>query len=406
MIKRYLFSLVCGIMCIINAQAQLHQHNNDTTDTQTPSLTISLLTYYPGDLVYELYGHAGIKVTFPDGTGICYNYGVFDFNAPNFMYRFLKGDTYYKVVGYSADYMLSGYDRRKVVEQVLNLSPEQAQQAYAYLVNNALPWNATYRYNYVLDNCSTRPRNVIEMATGGTIKYPAMQDTTTFRKMMHRYNANYSWSQFGIDIALGSGLDRPITYREQMFVPMVLMNACAGATFECNEERVPLVAKTTILSEGDENGNILPPTPWWATPMCLFSTLLLILIAFTWRDQKRNQVTRWIDTALYSMLALYGVLLYFFIFISTHEATSPNWNGVWINPFYIIPAVLIWIKSAKKLLYCYHFVNFAVLFLLGAVWYWIPQIGNLAFLPLGLCPLVRSANYILIYRRKKLNAKQ
>ena len=362
---------------------------------------MSLVTYYPGSMEYELYGHAGIKVSFANGHGIFYNYGIFDFNSPNFVYRFIKGETDYMVKGYSTEYMLRGYDRRKVVEQVLNLSQEQAQRAYRYLVNNALPWNATYRYNYVLDNCSTRPRDIIEMATGGTLEYPEMKDTTTFRQMLHKYNANYSWSQFGIDIALGTGLDRIVTYREQMFVPMVLMDACAGATFERDGKRVPLVAETIILNNGSEQGDILSPTKWWATPMSVFLLLLVVVIALTCKDLHRGKVTRWFDSVLYGLMSLYGVLLFFLIFISTHEATSPNWNGVWINPFYIIPAVLIWIKSAKKLLYYYHFANFAVLIALLIAWYWIPQEINMASIPFMLCPIVRSANYIIIYRKQK-----
>lgn len=391
---------MCGMCMWGQILPQSHQSINQEGYKQD-SITVSLITYYPGSMEYELYGHAGIKVSFANGQGIFYNYGIFDFNSPNFVYRFIKGETDYMVKGYSTEYMLRGYDRRKVVEQVLNLSQEQALQAYQYLVNNALPWNATYRYNYVLDNCSTRPRDIIEMATGGTLEYPEMKDTTTFRQMMHKYNANYSWSQFGIDIALGTGLDRIVTYREQMFVPMVLMDACAGATFISNGERVPLVKSTKILNDGSNDGDILPPTKWWVSPICVFTVLLIVVIVFTWRDLRREKVKRWFDSVLYGLMTLYGLLLFFLIFISTHEATSPNWNGVWINPFYIIPAVLIWIKSAKKLLYCYHFVNFAVLIALLAVWYWIPQELNVASIPLMLCPIVRSVNYIIIYRKQK-----
>lgn len=387
-------------MWILNVYAQQNPKEKHLEDI-SEQLTVSLITYYPGSMEYELYGHAGIKVSFADGTGIFYNYGIFDFNAPNFIYRFIKGETDYMVRGYSTEYMLRGYERRKVVEQVLNLSQEQAQRAYRYLVNNALPWNATYRYNYVLDNCSTRPRDIIEMATEGTLKYPEMQDTTTFREMMHKYNANYSWSQFGIDIALGTGLDRPITYREQMFVPMVLMNACAGATFVRAGNRVPLVKETIILNDGEEQGDILPLTSWWATPMFVFCMLLCVVLLMTYRDQKRGKVTRWFDSVLYGAMTLYGLLLFFLIFISTHEATSPNWNGVWINPFYLIPTVLIWIKSAKKLLYYYHFANFAVLIALLIAWHWVPQVANVASIPFMLCPIVRSANFILIYRKQK-----
>lgn len=388
-------------MCMWGQIMQQSPQSSSKEENKQDSITVSLVTYYPGSMEYELYGHAGIKVSFANGHGIFYNYGIFDFNSPNFVYRFIKGETDYMVKGYSTEYMLRGYDRRKVVEQVLNLSQEQAQRAYRYLVNNALPWNATYRYNYVLDNCSTRPRDIIEMATGGTLEYPEMKDTTTFRQMMHKYNANYSWSQFGIDIALGTGLDRIVTYREQMFVPMVLMDACAGATFERDGKRVPLVAETIILNNGSEQGDILSPTKWWATPMSVFLLLLVVVIALTGKDLHRGKVTRWFDSVLYGLMSLYGVLLFFLIFISTHEATSPNWNGVWINPFYIIPAVLIWIKSAKKLLYYYHFANFAVLIALLIAWYWIPQEINMASIPFMLCPIVRSANYIIIYRKQK-----
>ena len=394
--KRFLNILLLFILFYSSVRAQV----SATVDECQDSITVSLITYYPGSQVYELYGHTGIRVVLPDGNGVLCNYGIFDFDAPNFVYRFVKGETDYMVKGYSDKYMLYGYEGRKVVEQVLDLSQEQALAAYQYLMINAMPQNATYRYNYVLDNCATRPRDIIEKSTDGTLEYPAMQDTTTFRKIMHKYNSNYAWSQFGIDMALGEGLDRVLTYREQMFVPMVLMNACAGATFVRNGERIPLVKDTKILNEGAEEGAILPPTKWWATPMALFVILFLISMAFTVRDVKCGKVTRWFDTVLFSMTAIYGLVVFFLIFISTHEATSPNWNGVWLNPFYIIPAILIWIKSAKKLLYWYHFANFAMLIAMLVLWYWIPQEANVAFYPLLLCPLVRSANYLIIYKKK------
>ena len=394
--KRFLIIILLAVAFCCGVKAQVV---NDVAEKQD-SISVSLITYYPGSQIYELYGHSAIRVTLPDGSGVVFNYGIFDFNAPNFVYRFIKGETDYMVKGYSDRFLLYGYEGRKVVEQELNLSQEQALAAYQYLMINALPQNATYRYNYVLDNCSTRPRDIIERAAGGTLEYPAMQDTTTFRKMMHQYNSNYAWSQFGIDIALGEGLDRTLTYREQMFVPMVLMNAFSGATIERNGEIVPLVKSTKVLNGGAEEGDIMPPTKWWATPMAVFVLLLLITIAFTLRDVKRGTVTRWYDSVLYGAMMLYGLLLFFLIFVSTHEATSPNWNGVWLNPFYIIPAILIWIKSAKKLLYWYHFANFAVLIVMLAMWYWIPQVANAAFYPLLLCSLVRSANYLVIYKKK------
>lgn len=398
---------IISVFCCISMQAQIlgSQPNpfQNYQEGQSDSISVSLVTYYPGSLEYELYGHAGIKIGFANGAGVFYNYGIFDFNSPNFTYRFVKGDAEYMVRGYSSEYMLRGYSRRKVVEQVLNFNQAQAYRAAAYLYENALPWNAKYIYNYVKDNCSTRPRDIIELATGGTIEYPAMKDTTTYRQMMHKYNANYAWSQFGIDMALGQGLDYTLNYREQMFVPMVLMEACAGATFLRDSIRVPLVKETIILNDGNEQGDILPPTPWWLTPLFVGVLVFALSLLLSWRDVKKKKVSRWFDMILYLSMSLYGMLLFFLIFVSMHEATSPNWNGVWINPFYLVPTVLMWIKSAKRVLYCYHFANFALLIAFIAGSLFLPQEFNIAFLPMIAILMLRSANYLIINKKSTTN---
>ncbi len=398
---------IISVFCCISMQAQIlgSQPNpfQNYQEGQSDSISVSLVTYYPGSLEYELYGHAGIKIGFANGAGVFYNYGIFDFNSPNFTYRFVKGDAEYMVRGYSSEYMLRGYSRRKVVEQVLNFNQAQAYRAAAYLYENALPWNAKYIYNYVKDNCSTRPRDIIELATGGTIEYPAMKDTTTYRQMMHKYNANYAWSQFGIDMALGQGLDYTLNYREQMFVPMVLMEACAGATFLRDSIRVPLVKETIILNDGNEQGDILPPTPWWLTPLFVGVLVFALALLLSWRDVKKKKVSRWFDMILYLSMSLYGMLLFFLIFVSMHEATSPNWNGVWINPFYLVPTVLMWIKSAKRVLYCYHFANFALLIAFIAGSLFLPQEFNIAFLPMIAILMLRSANYLIINKKSTTN---
>lgn len=100
------------------------------------------------------------------------------------------------------------------------------------------------------------------------------------------------------------------------------------------------------------------------------------------------------------MLGLAGCLLTFLIFISVHEATSPNYLFAWLNPFCLIPATFIWKKNCKTALFCYQIVNFAVLLLLLATWPVLPQSANAAFLPLVLADMLRAANYIFIYRKK------
>lgn len=363
------------------------------------SVVVSLVTCYPGPDIYELYGHTMLRVRY-GSIDMVYNYGIFDFDTPNFMYRFVKGETDYKVAGYDGAYMLIGYRSRKVVEQKLNLTAGQAMQVLLALVENARPENATYRYNYVYDNCATRPRDIIENVLGDRLHYSAMHDTLTFRQEMRRYNANYAWQQFGIDLVLGSGIDYTLSYREQMFVPMVLMQAFAEAQVERDGRLEPLVSATHVLNDGSDMGDILPPTPAWQSPMAVAMAVLVVVLILSWLDVQRRKVSRWADSLLFGMAGVAGLLVFFLIFVSTHEATSPNYNGFWLNPFALLPAVAIWIKKAKKVLYFYHFANFAVVFVLLACWPLLPQTANAAAFPLMLSLMARSASYILVYREQ------
>ena len=74
----------------LTAKAQLSQTPADSV------ARISLLTAAPGAEVYQLEGHSGLRMTF-DGTDVVANWGLFDFRTPNFVYRFVKGETDYCV---------------------------------------------------------------------------------------------------------------------------------------------------------------------------------------------------------------------------------------------------------------------------------------------------------------------
>ena len=376
----------------IIANAAVPAHGND-------SLNVSLITCYPGQIVYELYGHTAIRIKGNDFDKV-YNFGMFSFSKPNFIYRFVKGETDYALAGYPIQYFLPEYAERnsKVVEQELNLSQTQARSLYEELEYLCLPENREYRYNYLLDNCATRPRDLIEKATGG-LTYPQPADTTlTFRKMMRSYSGNYPWYQFGIDLALGSGIDFRLNTRQQMFAPIYLMNAMANATFEVDGKAIPVVKETNVLVYGSESP-VLPPTQWYLTPIFISLICLAVTSYMTYRDIRRKKVARWFDCIWYTITGLTGCLLFFLIFVSVHEATSPNYLAFWLNPFCFLGAILIWIKSLGKYLYFYHFINFAVVLILVAFWPLLPQTANAAFFPLMACTLLRSANYIVVYRK-------
>lgn len=360
---------------------------------------ISLITCYPGQDVYELYGHTAIRIS--DGySDLVYNFGMFSFNRPNFIYRFVKGETDYMLGAYPFDYFLPEYAARnsKVVEQVLNLTPEQTATLSGRLKRLSQPDNREYRYNYVFNNCATRPRDLIEETVGG-LSYPQPADTTlTFRGIMRSYSRNYPWYQFGIDLALGSGIDYRLDTRQQMFAPVYLMNAMSGALYKADGFDVPVVKETHVLFDGSESP-VLPPTPWYLSPMFTALLLLTALSYLTFRDIRSGKISRWADTLWFTAAGFAGCLVFFLIFISEHEATAPNYLGFWLNPFCLFPAVAIWIKSCKKWLYSYHFINFALVLTLAAFWPALQQSANAAFWPLMLCSAVRSAANVIVYKK-------
>ena len=142
------------------------------------SLVVSLITCWPGAEVYELCGHEAVRVRGinPDGTvtDSVWNYGVFDFAAPNFLYRFVKGETDYMLAAYPTSMFMPEYmaHGRRVVEQDLNLTREETARLVALLREEARPENRTYRYNYVKDNCATRILDRIDEAVGHPVVYP------------------------------------------------------------------------------------------------------------------------------------------------------------------------------------------------------------------------------------------
>lgn len=370
----------------------------------TADTTVSIVNFYPGGTFYELEGHTALRLRFPDGKDLAVSWGLFDFNTEDFLYRFVKGETDYQCGmapwGWFEDtYRAQG---RRAVEHRLDFTPEQTRRLVELVADNLRPENRTYRYNYVKDNCATRPLRLVELAAGDSIKLgPAPAEAwpwppVTFRNIMRHYHRDYPWYQFGIDLALGSGIDYPLTRREMSFAPAELDCQLREATAGGRK----LVARTDVLLDFAPDNAVEPPTPWYLSPMTVCSLVLAAAIGLTVRDQWRRRVTRWFDSVLFGIFGLTGCVLTFLIFVSVHEATSPNWLYLWLNPLCLVPAVLIWLKSCRKAVMSYQIINFAALTAMCAAWWWLPQSTNPAFAPLILADAVRALSYICINRKK------
>ncbi len=395
LLKKYGLTMVLCALCATGTleaapELPLPKSAPAQEEQQEDSVRVSLVTFYPGSEPHNIWGHSEIRVH-QGPVDLYFNYGVFDFQAPAFMWRFMMGETDYMCQPVPRFYATVGMEERRMVEQELNLSQDRAIAVRNFLWNNAQPENCTYRYKFLSDNCSTRPRDILEMAAGEGLRYPAMGDTTvTYRDILAHYCRNYAWERFGIDLVLGWDVDTVLDQRATMFIPMLLMDAVAGATIQTDSVAIPFVKATTVPIDKSTEGNVRPPTPWYLSPMAFALLVLVLTLLVTCRDWRYRDVSRWLDTVLFTAGGLAGCLLFFLIFFSTHEATSPNINIVWLNPLLLLLAVLPWFKKTRTAARWLHALNAAIVALLMLAWPWQPQVGNIAFFPLMAALVMRS----------------
>lgn len=385
--------IIISLMLILSGSIAMAEGGAD-------DIRVSLLTARAGADIYQLEGHTALRIQSPDRGDYVINWGLFDFAAPNFVYRFVKGETDYMAGAAPTDRFLEMYRRegRVVVEQALNLTPFEKLRVIELTDNNLMPANRVYRYNYVLDNCATRPLAVIERAIGDTLSLGATslpaKSVSTFRNAMRHYHVNYPWYQFGIDLALGSGIDRRISSREMSFAPEALEQMMSSAE---RRDGAKLVEGTSVLVGAEGESPVLPPTPWYLAPMFWCSIVLLVSICVSVGQIRRKSpgmASKIFDTLFYLAMGLAGCVIIFLVVISVHEATSPNWLLLWLNPLCFIPVMAVWVKRMEKLLFSYQILNFASLIVLLILFGCGVQSPNAAFIPLIVADGVRALSCI------------
>ena len=351
-------------------------------------IQISLLTCTPGEELYSTFGHSAIRVVDSiTNSDLVFNYGTFDFYDPDFYKKFIKGKLLYFVSVDSLSAFLSEYlfDKRGVTEQVLNLSCKEKQNMKSALIENAKEENKYYRYNFNYDNCTTRLRDILEHASGKLLQTKNIlpHTKTTFRHLIHDYlnRGGEQWSKLGIDILLGSPLDKNISNREAMFLPDYLMMAFDSSTINHD----PLVSQKNILLNSDAGKKSKPIF----TPLLVF-TVLFLLIAFLsfFLSNSSGIFFQIFDFVFFLLLGLMGVLLVFMWFGTDHAMCKNNFNLLWALPFHLPVAILLF--SKKEWLKNYFLFIFFYSLALMAAWFLLPQQLNLALLPIVGIILIRS----------------
>ncbi|PCJ98314.1 MAG: hypothetical protein COA50_02075 [Flavobacteriaceae bacterium] len=293
----------------------------------SPKSYISVITCGSGEDLYTSFGHSAFRVQDSVlGIDVVYNYGTFDFNAPNFYTKFAGGQLLYTLSRSRFENFLYSYEleKRWVKEQILNLTLEEKNNLFNYLENNYLPENRGYNYDFFFDNCSTKKIDILTEVYGDKVVFrdDHLEEQYSFRELIRQKVKTNTWGGFGIDLALGSVIDEKATSIEHTYLPDYLMRQLNHTDFKGK----PLVQRErTILDFEEKNG-----TPYFlGSPLFWILLFLLFVVSITYIDHKNKVRSRGLDFFLFFTTGVIGLVIIFLWFFTDHSATAGNFNILW-----------------------------------------------------------------------------
>ena len=371
------------LICIFQ---NLFAQTDSVSYQETCNLRISLLTCTPGQELYSTFGHSALRViNISAGTDMIYNYGTFDFEDPSFYSKFVRGKLLYFVSLDKFENFLQEYidEKRGITEQVLNLSCTEKDNLLAFLRENAKEENKYYKYDFVYDNCTTRLRDIVFKNVNAPVitKDIRPKQGITFRNLIHEYlDKSYQyWSELGIDVLLGTPLDKKITNNEAMFLPDYLLKGF-DSTF-INRKQLVLEKKEILKPFVQENKSFL------LSPFIIFAILFVVIGAIGF-FKNTNRFFSFFDFILFFLCGITGILILFMWLGTDHPECRNNFNVAWALPFHFI--LVFFIYTNRSWLRYYFLVNSVLLLLLLVLWKWLPQEMNNALIPLVCLLLLRS----------------
>ena len=296
---------------------------------------IGVATMQPGEIFFERFGHNAIVVDDPAlPEPVSYNFGYFDMDEPGFTGNFIRGEMYYMLVALPLSQDLAYYRHvgRGVSIQWLDLEPAQVRSLADALAENARPENARYRYDYFLDNCSTRVRDALDAALDGMLSrhMQGRSRGNTFRGDAVRLASPTPWMWLGFDVGLGPAADRPNSRWDEAFVPMRLAEGLRDIRHP--DGRPLVVAEEELLP------HLLPPEPaeaprrWW--PWLLIG--LALAGAIGWAGGRAPSRLAAAALLFWLLCAAGGLVIAFIWFGTAHRFGWNNYNILLLNPLCLL----------------------------------------------------------------------
>ncbi len=324
-------------------------------DAPGDNLQVSLLTYGPGDIYWERFGHDAIEIRDRiSGESIAFNYGMFDFNQKNFLLNFARGRMRYRMDAVRTPDDLAYYrsEGRRIRQQHLALSPAQRAELRDFLLWNLQPANTQYHYNYYTANCATKVRDALDRVLKGALHEQLRNRPAgmTWRQQTDRLMAAQPWLMLLLDLGLSSYADQPLNAWQESFLPQVLAHEMASVTLAgSNHGQQPLVTSDEVLAESRLTA---PPDepPDLRLPLLATGAALALILLLAARSQQRiAQRVFSLLASLWLLLAgLAGLLMLGLWTLTEHESAWANANLLLFNPLAWLLLAAVWRQRPSR----------------------------------------------------------
>ena len=352
---------------------------------------MSILSIGEGPSLVDAFGHTAIRVKDEKlKNDVVFNFGVYDFNSPNFYSNFVKGRPEYKLGVQNYYNLTQNYVRQKryIVEHQLNLDQNSIKIIIDLLVEKLN--DPYYIYDYFRDNCTTRAADIVIDKTNNKFKDEKLEseDIVSYRELIHGKINENSWAALGIDLCLGAIIDKKIKTRETFFLPENLMNYLD--LYEGD------IIKRNIIYRPESAISYRENIP---SPLLINLILSLIIIAVTIFNFKRNKWNKSLDTLIFLISGSIGVLIIYLWFFSNHFAGAQNFNFLWAFPFNF--ALIFAIYKSKIPNWSIGFIKLLIIMIILLFLHWSTGVQkyNLTLLPIFIALLIRYS--FLVHQIKK-----
>ena len=347
--------------------------------TLSKDARVSVITCGTGNESYSLFGHTAIRVQDSvNAIDVVYNYGAFDFNTPNFVMKFTKGDLQYFAVVHSFTDFINQYqyEKRSVYEQELNIPATLKQKLFDNLNNSLASGESYYTYKFIDKNCTSMVVDIINKTLNANTIVKKEGTAVSYRTILYPYFDGHFYEKLGTSIIFGKKVDQLGT---KIFLPYELQKSLNKVSFENH----PLVKENKTLLEFKNE----TPFSWWNNVYTYIVFLLLIILI-----NKKSVALFYL-----SIMGILGLFFTFFGFYSQHLELGYNYNILLFNPTLLGLLYLYGTKNKKGI---YNLALFTIILLVVYLFFVI----NKAYFAIVL-PLIIT-NSILLVRIAIQNKKR